>query len=449
MKKYIQNISGFKFLFLFFLLMLVQSTIFSQTQILKWKDGKSSCVTITYDDGSKNQFDIAIPVMDNLGLPGTFFINTVSIKGSENMPTFVGRPIMEILNESSTIPTGFNTVFERTSMIRYLREILNTKEIEAVDMYSIGSLLEKKNYNEAYKMVDDICADLRKSKKEFEVIQGKPQKNMHTSWDDLKIFAKNGHEIANHTISHPHLSTLDKANILYETEKCKSDIEKNLGFDHTLTIEGPYGIHDDRVIEILYPNYPFLRNRAPEDYFEEILRHDSKNPAKTEKEYIHWQRGPLSKTPYTQMTSWIDTTMEYNIWLVLVFHGIEGIGWEAIPAKTIERYFRFIKEKEDQIWVATYQDAYKYIRERMNSKIESIKNENSISVELTNTLDAKIYNQELTLKTIVPDSWKSVEVRQGNQIQKPVIKWDKTKAFVVYNASPNAGAITLSNGINR
>ena len=65
--------------------------IYSQTEILKWKDGKSSCVSITFDDGSRNQFEIAMPVLDKLGFPATFFINTGNFYGSKYHPTFTGR----------------------------------------------------------------------------------------------------------------------------------------------------------------------------------------------------------------------------------------------------------------------------------------------------------------------------------------------------------------------
>lgn len=417
---------------------------FAQSQILKWKDGKAACVTLTYDDGTKNQFDIAIPEMDKLGFPGTFFINTVSIIGSKNQPTFVGRPMMEILEESATVPSNFENIFERTSMIRYLCEIQKIDELKEVDMYNIGSLLEKKSYKEVYQLTDQICAKLRATQKTYRILEKKALANLETSWDDLREFAKNGHEFANHTISHPHLSTLDLANILYETEKCSDDIRNNLGAKHTETIEGPYGIHDDRVMEILYPYYPFLRNRVPEAYFDEILRHDSKQPVKTNKEYIHWQRGPLSNTPYSLMTSWVDTSVDYNCWLVLVFHGIEGIGWEALPAERIKNYFHYIKEKEDQIWVATYQDSYKYIRERMNSNIEQTANEKEISIELSNELDKEIYNQALTLKTIVPSGWKSVQFKQGNTTFELIPQAADNSSFVTFDAMPNAGKIVLS-----
>jgi len=50
--------------------LIIVLNLYSQTEVLKWKDGKSTCVSITYDDGSINQFKIAMPIMDRLGLPG-------------------------------------------------------------------------------------------------------------------------------------------------------------------------------------------------------------------------------------------------------------------------------------------------------------------------------------------------------------------------------------------
>ncbi|MBN2772625.1 MAG: polysaccharide deacetylase family protein [Prolixibacteraceae bacterium] len=414
-----------------------------QTEILKWKDGKSACVTLTYDDGSDNQFDLAIPIMDELGFPGTFFINTNIIGGTKNFPTFVGRPIMDILNESKSQPTDSANVLERTSMIRYLCEIQNAPELKDVDMSRIGSSLERGRYEAVFKMVDEICNKLAKTNKTFKVVPAEVPE-YHFSWDDLKKFAATGHEFADHTISHPYLSALDEANILYETEACKEDLENNLGFDHTLTVEAPFGIHDDRVMQLLYPRYPFLRNRAPDDFFMEILRSDNTLPGKTDNEYIHWQRGPLSDTPYSQMTAWVDTSLKYDVWLVLVFHGIEGIGWEALPAETIRNYFSYIKEKEDQIWVATYRDAYKYIRERINTKTELSKTGSKISVTLDNNLDKKIYNLPLTLKTLVSGNWVKVQLKQGDKITELKPQTENGESFVIYDAMPGDEPVILT-----
>jgi hypothetical protein len=355
---------------------------------------------------------------------------------------------MDILNESKTVPANSSNILERTSMIRYLREIKNVPEIKDYDMYRIGNNLERNRYEEVYRTVNEICDILRNSNKVFEA---KPLRlsddQAITSWDDLKKYSEKGHEFACHTISHPQLSNLDEKNILYELEKCKEDIEDHLGFSHTLSVECPYGTHDERVLNIASRIFPFMRNSCPEDYIDEILRGDSRMPGKTDKEYIQWQRGPLSDTPYPLMTSWIDTSIHYNVWLVLVFHGVEGIGWEALPAETIQNYYNYIKGNEDNIWVATFQDGYKYIRERMNSKINESNNENAIIVELKNDLDKSIYDTPLTLRTKIPEEWKMVQFQQGNtyRVIKPILTGENS--YVIYNALPDIAPVKLSKAL--
>src|SRR4051812_24656365 len=85
-----------------------------QTEITKWPDGKLAAVAITYDDSTINQFRIALPLMNERGLVSTFFVITGQIPGSRRMPTFVGRPIADILRESATVPTSKENVYERT-----------------------------------------------------------------------------------------------------------------------------------------------------------------------------------------------------------------------------------------------------------------------------------------------------------------------------------------------
>ena len=61
----------------------------SGTEVTKWQDGKDACVSITYDDSSINQFRVAIPLMNERGLPGTFFIIT-GTRSIEQMGHFPG-----------------------------------------------------------------------------------------------------------------------------------------------------------------------------------------------------------------------------------------------------------------------------------------------------------------------------------------------------------------------
>ena len=86
----------------------------SQTTITKWKDDKKGAVSITYDDGNRNQFKYMLPVMERLQLPATFYIITGPIIGSQYPTKFVGRPVQEIMKETASIPTNANNYLANT-----------------------------------------------------------------------------------------------------------------------------------------------------------------------------------------------------------------------------------------------------------------------------------------------------------------------------------------------
>ena len=80
----------------------------ASTTVTEWQYGKNGAVSITYDDASRNQFTRALPVMERLKIPATFFVITGPITGSKYQGKFLGRPVEVIIKESATIPTNDN-----------------------------------------------------------------------------------------------------------------------------------------------------------------------------------------------------------------------------------------------------------------------------------------------------------------------------------------------------
>src|SRR5262245_11386942 len=98
------------------------------TEITKWQDGKQACIWLTFDDSSVNQFRIGIPLLNERSLPATFFVITGNIPGSRYRASFAGRPIMDIVRESATVPSNSKNVFERASLLNYLRTAQRVQE---------------------------------------------------------------------------------------------------------------------------------------------------------------------------------------------------------------------------------------------------------------------------------------------------------------------------------
>jgi peptidoglycan/xylan/chitin deacetylase (PgdA/CDA1 family) len=411
------------------------------TEITKWQYGKNGAVSLTFDDGSTNQFSQALPIMNRLGLPATFFIITGQIPGSQFQGRFIGRPVKEIIQETATVPTTKENFFERASAVGFLGYQ------GTIDYHTrAGSLIDAGKEEEAYKVIDEVYKKVMngefkagyKSNNEVAEARG-------VTWEKIKSYATQGHEFASHTVTHPRLAALDEVNMLYELEKSKEDILKQLGSQYTFSAEGPYGTENERVINYALKIYPALRNRMPEPYLEEINRGSKMQPGTKGKEYVQWQRGATTKTPLPLMKSWVDTTASHNnFWLVLVFHGVDNVGWEALPHELLEDYFRYIKAREDKLWVATFADVTKYMRERMNANVKVSEKEGKFVVNLQHTLDKTMYNLPLTLKSYVSSSWKTVQVTQGSNEQKVQPKQDNKGMYILYQARPNAEPVELS-----
>jgi polysaccharide deacetylase family sporulation protein PdaB len=66
--------------------------------------------------------------------------------------------------------------------------------------------------------------------------------------DKVKLLHEAGHEIQNHSDSHPHLTNLSTQDIVKELENCNKKIQDITGICPTL-MRPPYGDYDNKVIE--------------------------------------------------------------------------------------------------------------------------------------------------------------------------------------------------------
>ncbi|MDB5131352.1 MAG: Gellan lyase precursor [Mucilaginibacter sp.] len=419
-----------------------QATNIGETTISEWQYGKNGAVSITYDDGSYNQFKGALPVMERLHLPATFFVITGGIPGSKYHGKFIGRPVETIIAESATTPTSAQNFLERCSAAGYLGyKGTITYVTRAASLYD-----NPKRKEQAYKVMDEVYQKVRNG--DFqpgyqpcdEYLQEKG-----STWNDFRHYAAEGYEIASHSITHASMPGLDSVNIVYELEKSKEEIRNQMGAKYTFSTEVPYGYENERVMKIAYKIYPALRNRMPEPWLTEIDRPSRKTPATNGKDYVQWQRECNTRAPLPLMKSWVDTTVaRKDTWLVLVIHGVDGLGYEALPHTLLDEYFQYIKNREDKLWVATFGDVTKYMRERENVSVNTNKAKSGIDLNINNPLDKEMYTVPLTLKTYVPENWKQVAVKQGGKSQKVSPAKDDKGTYVVYQVSPNIKNVNLA-----
>ena len=411
-----------------------------ETEIAAWPQGKRAAVSLTFDDGSINQFRRAVPILNEMGFPATFFIITGNLPGSRYHGTFIGRDPQAIVRETAAIPTRKENLFERASAIGHLGYE------GALDYHSrAGELYEDGKLDEACRTIDEGYAKARAGALPRREPGAARDDRDRVTWDELGELARQGHEVASHTVTHPHLAVLDEPNLAYELEKSRQEILDHLGPKHTFSVECPYGTEDERAVARALTLYPAARNRMPEPFLEELNRGSEADPRASGKQYVQWQRGPLTRTPMALMKSWIDLiSARDNVWLVLVFHGVDGIGWEPRTSAELREFLDYVKSKQGLLWVATFQDATKYMRERAHGRAAGERKGRTIEVVLRHDLDRGLYDLRLTLKTRVPPQWRVAEVRQGTSVRRVEIDRNGDQAWATYPAAPNAETVTLA-----
>jgi len=412
-----------------------------QTGITTWQSGKTGAVSLTFDDGIRTQFSDALPIMDHFHLPATFFVITGPIIGSRYPSRFIGRPISDIIRETGETATGKENFFERASAARYLgfKGTLAYYD-RASELYESGRI------DSAYHLMDELYRKVRSG----DLLPGADTSmeianETGLTWDYLRQLAAKGYEIASHTVTHEHLAIMDTSNMMYELRKSRQDILDHLGSKYTFSAEVPFGIDDPRVMKAALPVYPALRNLMPEPYMTEINRGKRQQPNASDKPYVQWQRGPGTRTTLSRLESWVDTTLSHNnIWLVLVVHGVDGVGWEPMTRQILYTYFQYIHDQEKYLWVATFRDVTKYMRERMDNKPQVKVGGKFIQVKLRPSLDTSVYDIPLTLKTYVPQSWNGVLVLQGKSSRTYPTARDGGGTFVLYEVVPDDRPIRVT-----
>ena len=218
-----------------------------------------------------------------------------------------------------------------------------------------------------------------------------------------------------------------------------------MGEKYTFSTEVPYGYENERVMKIAYKIYPALRNRMPEPWLTELDRPSRKTPAVNKLDYVQWQRECNTHAPLPLMKSWVDTAVaRRDTWLVLVIHGVDGLGYEALSDTLLNNYFQYIKDREDKLWIATFGEVTKYMREREDAKVKVKQEKGDILIYLVHSLNEGMYDVPLTLKTYVKRNWKHVQISQGINMQKVNTLEDKNGTYILYQAHPNGTVLILT-----
>jgi peptidoglycan/xylan/chitin deacetylase (PgdA/CDA1 family) len=177
--------------------------------VVEGKSLRPRSVVVTFDDGYSDNHEMAMPILNRVGVPSTFYITVDCVEGGK-------------------LPWP--------SRLRYA--FFTSGEVSWNDINKDWPLTNPGERDSAFLYACDLCAKLAGEAQEKFVHQVEDDlaidpfpssRNLMMSWDQVRDLAKNGHIVGSHTLTHPNMAYVDAEAAKAELGQSKQRLEAVLG----------------------------------------------------------------------------------------------------------------------------------------------------------------------------------------------------------------------------
>lgn len=193
------------------------------------------------------------------------------------------------------------------------------------------------------------------------------------TWEQCRALVRAGHEISNHSWSHPKLTELNDEMLQKEIARNDSAIEIETGH-RPVTFIYPYNAVDDRVRTATFEGR--IVNREFQFGLGQVNSHQTKE----------------------SIAQWLRQTINEGNWGVTMSHGIYTAWDQWKEPWLLWDFMRELAYKSDTIWTDTFAKVGAYVAERDAVKLDVVKKKGVITVTPSLSLDPALYGEKLTLK---------------------------------------------------
>ncbi|WP_281228107.1 polysaccharide deacetylase family protein [Flavobacterium aquiphilum] len=177
-------------------------------------ESKDNRILITFDDGLKEQFDFALPILDELNIPAIFFVNSSNFEDKKVSTVHKIHLLRSIISSSEFLKKISNVSFSDFEKIKARNIYIYDDNESAILKYILNFKLD---FNEQEKVVNNLFDNYFDEKTVLD--------SLYMSEKNLKDLAKNGF-LGGHSHNHYPLGLLEKNIIKFELENSKRYLEK-------------------------------------------------------------------------------------------------------------------------------------------------------------------------------------------------------------------------------
>ena len=232
----------------------------------------------------------------------------------------------------------------------------------------------------------------------------------HFTWAEAKEMSDNGHEMSNHSWSHPYLTMISEEELIEQIRKNDEAILENIGKPST-TFCFPYNAFNEKVLEKVMTGRIGARLKE------------------------FWLGGQHSPKEY--LTKTVEDALAAGSWITGMTHGI-NYGYDCYTDPTeFTDFLDYLKSLEERIWVGTFRDVAAYTAVAKDVKLTVAPAEKGITVTPATTLDKTLYETPLTME--VTTGGKKIKAEQdGKQLE---VTYSGDKAY--FSFCPFGGTVAI------
>ncbi len=206
---------------------------------------KSCSCLITFDDGWRDNYTYAFPVLGSYELPAVVFL---SVNYIESTDQFWQERLAELLfsihrlsRERPDLSAGHYAVLDKYNFNKVLS--LSEEELRS-SIHEMVSQSKKYSYDYIDKMLSELSAAAGT------MVSNKENHDTFMNWDQIKQMANAGITFGSHTVNHRILTKISAEEAEKEIAESKRNIEDNLK-DTVIAFSYPNGNYNKDIIELV------------------------------------------------------------------------------------------------------------------------------------------------------------------------------------------------------
>ena len=210
------------------------------------------------------------------------------------------------------------------------------------------------------------------------------------TWDECRQMARNGHEINNHTWSHPNLYYSDSTTIVREIAMNDSAMIAELGFA-SRSVLYPFNGYNDMVLRLSE------LGKIGSRLYQFALGHRN------------------SGCTASSIDTWLCRLIEKGLWGVSMTHGIYTAWDQWDEPWVLWDFFRKLAFRKDSVWIDTFSNIQAYVKERDSVVLTTSYKEQILVITPVLHLDSTIFHMPLTLNIDGIESNRCICAMQGGK----------------------------------